>query len=271
MAKKYIIKIRKVKIMFLLDAINSRISIRKFLDVPIEKNKLTDLNELIQQYNQNPGIRFELINNETAFSTFTESYGSFENVKNFIVAIKETGNNKAEEKLGYFGELLVLHAVSFGLGTCWVGVRDNLKGLEYYDLIPDEFKNSKNPTVDLMENEEICCLIALGVTDLDLETQKSLNAKRKSKSYDEIAYTTSHSHIAPDWFKDSIAAVLKAPSVFNAQPIKFVFDNNTIFAEIVDKDVVMSNLDLGIAKLHFEIGANGGTWQWGDRGTFIKE
>ena len=29
-------------------------------------------------------------------------------------------------------------------------------------------------------------------------------------------------------------------------------------------------MDLGIAKLHFEIGAHGGTWTWGDGGVFTK-
>ncbi|MFC2347211.1 MAG: nitroreductase, partial [Scardovia wiggsiae] len=28
--------------------------------------------------------------------------------------------------------------------------------------------------------------------------------------------------------------------------------------------------DLGIAKLHFQIGAGGGSWEWGDRGTFSR-
>jgi nitroreductase len=256
--------------MSLKEAIDTRISIRKFNDLPIEIDKLKEVNDLIKQYNEFPGIRFELINDKNAFSTFTESYGLFENVNTFIVAIRELDSDNSEEKLGYFGENLVLTAVANGLGTCWVGVRDDLIGLDYYDLIPDEYKNKKNPTVTLKDNEEICCLIALGNIDIEEEELKILSNKRGSKNYDELTYVTSYAPLEEEWFKNGIKAVLKAPSAFNMQPIRFVYDKNMVYAEIVNKQATMVDVDLGIAKLHFQIGAECGSWQWGNQGVFNK-
>jgi len=38
------------------------------------------------------------------------------------------------------------------------------------------------------------------------------------------------------------------------------------------KDIAdpMLAIDFGIAKLHFEIGAGGGKWSWGNNGEFIR-
>ena len=65
---------------------------------------------------------------------------------------------------------------------------------------------------------------------------------------------------------------MKAPSAMNRQPIVFSYnpDDDTA-AAMIDPNVESGQAlnDLGIAKLHFKIGAGSGTWAWGDGGLFI--
>lgn len=59
----------------------------------------------------------------------------------------------------------------------------------------------------------------------------------------------------------------------NRQPAMFSYDpgSGSVEAYIGGRDSTMfAYTDLGIAKLHFQIGAGGGSWEWGDRGTFSQ-
>lgn len=55
----------------------------------------------------------------------------------------------------------------------------------------------------------------------------------------------------------------------NAQPVKFIYKDNKVTAKVPEK-INMQLVDLGIAKLHFELGAGGGKWEFGNGGTFCK-
>ena len=74
---------------------------------------------------------------------------------------------------------------------------------------------------------------------------------------------------APDWFQSGINAVVRAPSAMNRQAYRFTYSNGTVTVQQTEH-TTYSDVDLGIAKLQFEIGAHGGTWTWGDGGTFTK-
>ena len=78
---------------------------------------------------------------------------------------------------------------------------------------------------------------------------------------------------APQWFRDGVAAAAKAPSAMNRQPILFSWDpdTGTAIASIdPELDGTYALNDLGIAKLHFQLGAGTGDWGWGDGAMFIK-
>jgi len=68
----------------------------------------------------------------------------------------------------------------------------------------------------------------------------------------------------PEWFKSGISAVQKAPSAVNRQPVTFAYKNGVTSASVKDIGISGMALDLGIAKLHFELGAGGGSWDWGN-------
>ena len=69
---------------------------------------------------------------------------------------------------------------------------------------------------------------------------------------------------APAWFKAGVEAAMKAPSAMNRQPIMFSYNpaDDTAAAHIDttagDEHHAMN--DMGIAKLHFQIGAGQGQW-----------
>ena len=74
----------------------------------------------------------------------------------------------------------------------------------------------------------------------------------------------------PDWFITGMEAVQKAPSAINRQPVLFTYKDEIVTAAIDDITKEGFAFDLGIAKLHFEIGAGGGTWDFGNSAEFKK-
>jgi hypothetical protein len=48
-------------------------------------------------------------------------YGKFRNVSNYIVMAGKKADN-LDERVGYYGEHLVLMAQTLDLNTCWVGL-----------------------------------------------------------------------------------------------------------------------------------------------------
>ena len=77
---------------------------------------------------------------------------------------------------------------------------------------------------------------------------------------------------APEWFEAGVAAAAKAPSAMNGQPVLFAYDKESGDASAtLDPSVAYgSAVDLGIAKMNFQIGAGGGVWTWGNGGHFIR-
>lgn len=56
-----------------------------------------------------------------AFQGTMTKYGKFRNVSNYIVMAGKKADN-LDERVGYYGEHLVLMAQTLDLNTCWVGL-----------------------------------------------------------------------------------------------------------------------------------------------------
>ena len=82
------------------------------------------------------------------FKGFRNSYGMFHNVENFIMMMGNSRDVYMQEKLGYFGERLILEAVERNMGTCWVGGTFAKDALKPY----------------VKEDEKLYCVIAIGYT-----------------------------------------------------------------------------------------------------------
>ena len=168
------------------------------------------------------------------------SYGSFSGVKNYFVMVGKKGDD-LDERVGYYGEQLVLLAQTLGMNTCWVGLS--------YRKVPEAYNVGKD--------EKLACMIALGYG----ETQ---GVSHKIKTIEQVSNA---SDITPSWFKRGVEAALLAPTAVNQQKFSFEYagmSNNRHLAR-AKKGFSMigyTQMDLGIAKCHFEIGAGKDNFEW---------
>jgi len=242
--------------MTLLEAIGIRRSRRKYLPAPIEAPIAGNLQALAAEYSQQAGARIELVfDDAAAFDSLRKTYGMLIGVRNYAGLIARTDDRAAVERLGYYGQLLMLHAVAMGLGTCWVG---------------GSFDRGSCPFA-LADGEEVVCTIALGHTPAKNSLRESLIygvTHRKTKTAGQMMSADAP---APGWFLAGMRAAQKAPSAVNRQPVLFTYKNDVATAGIPDMDNTGALLDMGIAKLHFELGAGGGRWGWGNNATYSPD
>ncbi len=221
--------------MTLQEAIQSRHSVRQYKPIPIEEELVSALQNEIDAINQESGLHIQLITNEPkAFDTKFAHYGRFEGVANYFAMIGPKGTN-LKECCGYYGERLVLKAQQLGLHTCWVGL--------HYKKIPDVFNIGKG--------EKLALVITVG-------HGKSSGVKRRSKTPEQVSNITD---CAPDWFKQGVQAALLAPTAVNQQQFYFTLhEDGSVSAK--SKLGPFANMDLGIVKYHFEVGAGMEHFKW---------
>ena len=224
--------------MTLIEAIRARHSVRAYTEQPIEAEKVAALRQLIADCNRRGNLHMQLVTDEPqAFGkSLLAHYGKFTNVRNYIVMAGARADD-LDERLGYYGEILVLEAQRMGLNTCWVALT--------YKKIASAFT--------LEEGDRLRSVISIGYG----ATQ---GVDHKIKRPDQVSNLVPSS---PDWFRRGVAAALLAPTAINQQ--KF-------FLTLLPDDVVearakwgpYSKIDLGIVKYHFEVGAGEGSFRWKD-------
>jgi nitroreductase family protein len=227
--------------MTILEAIEARHSVRAYKEQPLTEDVVRVLEEKIECFNQEGKLHIQLVINEPkAFKGTLAKYGKFKNVSNYLV-IAGKKSDDLDERVGYYGEHLVLLAQMLGLNTCWVGLS--------YSKVPGTFV--------LANDEKIACYIALGYG----ETQ---GASHKVKTIEQVSNV---SDITPSWFKRGVQAALYAPTAINQQKFYFEYvrvENNQhkVLAKKGFSLVGYTHMDLGIAKCHFEIGAGKENFVW---------
>lgn len=223
------------------EAIEARHSVRAYKDLPLSEEIVKLLEDELVKLNNEGQLHIQLICNEPkAFQGTMAKYGKFRNVNNYLVIAGKKAED-LDERVGYYGELLVLLAQTLGLNTCWVGLS--------YSKVPG--------TYVLDEGEKIACYIAIGYG----ETQ---GVGHKIKTVEQVSNA---SDITPSWFKKGVEAALLAPTAVNQQ--KFSFEHvgvknncHLIRAKKGFSMIGYTKMDLGIAKYHFEIGAGEVNFEW---------
>lgn len=223
------------------EAIEARHSVRAFKKQTLTDDIVKMLEEKITELNIKGQLHMQLVLNEPkAFQGTLAKYGKFRNANNYIVIAGKKAED-LDERVGYYGELLVLLAQTLGLNTCWVGLS--------YSKVPG--------TYVLDEGEKIACYIAIGYG----ETQ---GVGHKIKTVEQVSNA---SDITPSWFKKGVEAALLAPTAVNQQ--KFSFEHvgvknncHLIRAKKGFSMIGYTKMDLGIAKYHFEIGAGEVNFEW---------
>lgn len=172
--------------------IKDRHSVRNYLDKEIEESKVDELIKLINRINKNEDLNIQLIlNDREVFDKFILHYGRLKNCNNYIALIGKK-DPSLEERVGYYGEQIVLKAGKLGLNTCWVA------GTYKKSIVKAKIN----------DNEKLVCIIAIGYG-------KTNGVSRKSKTIDEVTDSKEY----PDWFKKGIEFALLAPTAINQQNI----------------------------------------------------
>ena len=259
------------------EAIQARHSVRAYKKQPLADETVRVLVDKITELNQKGRLHMQLIQNEPkAFQGTLAKYGKFRNVNNYIVmAGKKAASQREEsktsldspereqartkfkaedldERIGYYGEHLVLLAQTLGLNTCWVGLS--------YSKVPG--------TYELGEDEKIACYIAIGYGETQGVSHKIKTVEQVSRSaVRTLGSSKNASDITPSWFKKGVEAALLAPTAVNQQKFSFEYigmrnNRHQIRAKKGFSMIGYTKMDLGIAKYHFEIGAGKVNFEW---------
>ena len=205
--------------MDILELMKERHSVRQYKNQAIELAKREAINALINDVNAKSKLSIQAFYDEPkCFNSFMAHYGKFENVENYIAIV---GNKNEQEKAGYYGEKIVLKCQELGLNTCWVGMTHG---------------KSK---ADIKRGQKLLVIISLGYG----ETQ---GVPHKSKSIAELGKADQ----STEWFGRGMEAVSLAPTAVNQQKFLFELKNGNVTAKNLGG--FYSNMDLGIAKYHFE-------------------
>ena len=228
--------------MTLLEAIEARHSVRKYKDEPVPEDILATLRNRIWEINQEAGLHIQLVTGEPKAFSGLICYGTFSGVTNYLVMAGKKGDD-LDEKVGYYGEQLVLLAQTLGLNTCWAGVS--------YSKIPG--------TYVLEDDEKIALYIALGYGQNQGKAHKSKPAREVSNASD----------LTPKWFNRGVDAALLAPTAVNQQKFYIEFLGFRDYSRVpkvtarpLFSMVGYSKIDLGIVKYHFELGAGKENFEW---------
>ena len=227
--------------MTIQEAIEARHSVRAYKEQPLTDEIVKLLEGKIEELNLESQLHIQLILNEPkAFQGTLAKYGKFRGVNNYIVMAGKKSDD-LDERVGYYGEQLVLYTQTLGLNTCWVGLS--------YSKVPG--------TYVLDEGEKIACYIAIGYG----ETQ---GVGHKVKTVEQVSNA---SDITPSWFKRGVEAALLAPTAVNQQKFSFEYmgmsnNRHQVRAKKGFSMIGYTQMDWGIAKYHFEIGAGKENFDW---------
>lgn len=211
-----------------LEAIELRHSVRAYKNVKIEKEKIDELNRLIEECNKEGNLHIQLL--EDAGNTFNRTLSKLMGLASApsVIACVGKDDDTLDERAGYYGEKIVLKAQTLGLNTCWAGT-----------YAP------KNVEAEIKSDERLVIVIALGYGE-------NQGRERKSKTVNDVIEGDVNDK--PEWFIKGVESALKAPTAINQQ--KFIFGLNDQEATILDKKGVLSKVDIGIVRYHFEISSN---------------
>lgn len=227
--------------MTIQEAIEARHSVRAYKEQQLSEEIVRVLEHEIVKWNNEGQLHIQLICNEPkAFHGTMAKYGKFRNANNYLVMAGKKAED-LDERVGYYGEHLVLLAQTLGLNTCWVGLS--------YSKVPG--------TYVLDEGEKIACYIAIGYG----ETQ---GVGHKIKTVEHVSNATD---ITPSWFKRGVEAALLAPTAVNQQKFSFEYvgmsnNHHQVRAKKGFSMIGYTQMDLGIAKYHFEVGAGKVNFEW---------
>jgi hypothetical protein len=210
-----------------IDAIKERHSVRNYEAKKIEADKVEKIRAKIEELNKEGNLHLQFM--EDAGKTYNKLFNKVAGLGSApsVIACVGIDDETLEQRVGYYGEKLVLFIQELGLNTCWAGTF-----------------NQKNIGAEVGDGEKLVISIAVGYG-------KDKGKPHKSKSPEQVIEAKGD---RPYWFNKGVDMALLAPTAINQQ--KFVIRlNEDESVDFVDKGGIFSQVDLGIVMCHFEIGA----------------
>lgn len=210
-----------------IDAIKERHSVRNYEAKKIEADKVEKIRAKIEELNKEGNLHLQFM--EDAGKTYNKLFNKVVGLGSApsVIACVGIDDETLEQRVGYYGEKLVLFIQELGLNTCWAGTF-----------------NQKNIGAEVGNNEKLVISIAVGYG-------KDKGKPHKSKSPEQVIEAKGD---RPYWFNKGVDMALLAPTAINQQ--KFTIRlNEDESVDFVDKGGIFSQVDLGIVRCHFEIGA----------------
>ncbi|MCD7722785.1 MAG: nitroreductase family protein [Clostridiales bacterium] len=229
-----------------IKAIAMRTSRRTYKNSAMGAQTKEVIKTLADWVNENAGLHFVFIEDATfAFTMFSGKFSA--------IALCGKDTIRERELCGYWGETIVLQAAYHGLGTCWVtGSYNENKMMEY---------------LKLPKGLRLYCVITVGLVNPAKSTKEKIihNITHKTcKPYQKMFAVCDEK--LPDEFAFAMRQVEAAPSSTNRRCVQFKYENKIISASVEDPYSDKS-IELGIAQLHFMLGASAkgvkGRWQNG--------
>lgn len=216
--------------MELLEAVDKRHTVRRFLDRPIEKEVLEKLIARIEKNNEELNLKMTLkTESDEAFSAIWKLTLA-RSVHNYIIL---SGDGDCEERLGYASSDLMLYGQTLGLNTWWIG---------------GSF--SKTRTNRMAEGDNTPGVLVIGYGE-------NQGRDHRSKKFAEVCRYDGQ---MPQWFINGVNAALKAPTAVNRQA--FMLEGKDDKVSISYAPGPLSKADRGIIRHHFEIGAGRENFSW---------
>ncbi len=237
-----------------LEAIALRTSRRAYTG-RLDKEQLRALQDTAAKMSLQCGLSIRVMEDGAeAFGGITKSYGMFSGVHSLVVLAGKETDPDLFEKAGHCGERLVLDATKMGLGTCWVGGTFDRRRLAQ----------------NLPAGQRLVAVITAGpAKEQKGFVEKTVRRFTGDHNRPPEMFYTADVAAPPEWFMAGVAAAARAPSAVNRQPVRFRLENGAVSATVPGEQTY-ELIDLGIAKLHFEIAA-GGRFAWGNGAVFEKE
>ena len=229
--------------MTIQEAIKARHTVRAYRNQPLTQDIVEALQTKVAELNQAGQLHMQLVLNEPkAFLGTLAKYGRFRGVQNYVVVAGKKAAD-LDERVGFYGEHLVLYAQTLGLNTCWVGLS--------YSTVPG--------TYVLGEGEKIACYIAIGYGE-------TRGHGHKIKTVEQVSNA---GETTPSWFRKGVEAALLAPTAVNQQKFSFQYlgmknGRHQVLAKRGFSLIGYTQMDLGIARYHFEVGAGKENFDWAE-------
>jgi nitroreductase len=241
-------------------AIDARHSARTYTGRPVDPAALAALSDLCARLPGQSVARVVIVEKaptELFTGLVVGSYGRVMGANSALLVIGKPAERAVQESMGYLGEAVVLQATAAGLGTCWIaGSFDRHVASELADLAPDER--------------------IFAVSPLGYAKERPRRGERLLKAMVRAKHRRPLEEVAPGfdaeqwpgWAAEGVRSARIAPSAVNRQPWLFELEHGSVLVSVLARGAegsISRLLDVGIAMLHFEVGARlmgaSGTWE----------